>query len=64
MEINDNVEGVGLGLLLDHIFFQLKVRSYQNDFHLSFNWSFLNENELKISEMGVIKNVCFVFLFV
>jgi hypothetical protein len=41
MEINDNVvEGVGLGLLLDHICFQLKVGSYQNDFHLSFNWSF------------------------
>ncbi len=64
MEINDNVEGVGLGLLLDHIRFQLKVGSYQNNFHLSFNWSFWNENALKILEMGVIKNVCFVFLFV
>jgi hypothetical protein len=41
MEINDNMEGVGLGLLLDHI---LKVGNYQNDFHLSFNWRFLNEN--------------------
>jgi len=40
VEINDNLEGVGLRLLLDHIFFQLKVGSYQNDFHLSFNWSF------------------------
>ncbi len=62
--MNDNMEGVGLGLLIDHICFQLKVGSYQNDFYLSFNLSFLNENALKILEMGVVKNVCFVFLFV